>query len=137
MLSKDQKLHIAAEASKTLRLAWKHVPTRTLGELVANITHRHAEGTLNVPTFTEYADAQYRSSHAERVTARDDALDIILNDDAKLKDTLLMISGLLGPEGVVDFAYEHGLDPHHCSTLLEEADRNHPHERDRGPELGD
>lgn len=137
MLSKDQKLKIAAEASKTLRLAWKQVPTRTLGELVANITHRHAEGTLNVPTFTEYADAQYRSSHAERVTARDDALDIILNDDKALTATLVLLHEMVGPEGVIDFAYEHGLDPHHCAVLLERAECSHALERDKGPELGD
>lgn len=137
MLSNDQKRRVAAEASRTIRLAWKRVPSSTLGELAANITHRIGEGTLTTPTFTEYADAQYRAAHAERVIARDEALDAILQDDKALRATLLVIKEALGPEGVVDFAYEHALDPKRCAELTEAPERDQPSLHDRGPELGD
>lgn len=123
MLTADQKRLIAEEASLATRLSWSRVNPRQLGELAAEVAHRAAQGTLNTPTFSEYADALRREPHAERVFQRDTALDALLDDEHALLGTLRLIEEMQGPEGVVSFATEHQLDIGYCSRLLNEQDR--------------
>jgi len=88
MLTPDQKRLIAEEASRSTRLAWGQASPRQLGELVADITGRAAQGTLSTPTFADYADALVRQVHAERVFRRDAALDELLDREPQLRQAL-------------------------------------------------
>ncbi|MGE0769777.1 MAG: hypothetical protein AB7L90_25340 [Hyphomicrobiaceae bacterium] len=54
MLTPDQKRLIAEEASHATRMAWGHINPQQLGQLVANITGRAAEGTLSMSIGVEH-----------------------------------------------------------------------------------
>ncbi len=137
MLTDDQKRLIADQAESSTRLGWGHVNPRSLGELVTEVTERIAGGTLNTPTFAEYADALHRSSHAERVYQRDAAFDALLDHEPELRTSLRHIEEMQGPEGVVSFAAARRIDLGHCAQLLEEEGRHVPELGRQGLELGD
>lgn len=137
MLTPAQKQRIAEEAAHTTRLDWGDVSPRSLGELAATLTHRAAEGTLGIPTFSEYADARVRRQHAERVHQRDAALDALLDHEPELRKALGLIAERQGAEGVVSFACDHGLPLAECERILEEEGWSLAQEADRAAALGD
>lgn len=123
MLTPEQKRVIAEQAAGDTRLNWGRVNPRRLGDLVSELSHRIESGTINTPTFSEYADALRREPHAERVFARDAALDALLERETELLSTLRLIEEMQGPEGVVSFAIAHHVEPADCIRLLEEDGR--------------
>lgn len=137
MLTPDQKRLIAEEASHATRMAWGDIHPQQLGQLVANITSRAAQGTLSTPTFADYADALVRQAHTERVFRRDAALDALLDHEPQVRKALTQIEASHGPDGVAIFASAHGIDLAECARILEEEGRHLPELDIDGPELGD
>lgn len=122
MLSTAQKQLIADEAAAQTRLTWGRANPRSLGELAVELTARVANRTLSTPTFSEFADAQYRQAHAERLSARDEAFADLLANEPELLAALKACASMQGPDGIVTFALAHDLEPADCAAILEQHD---------------
>lgn len=73
MLTDDQRKAIEAQAASQLRQQWGHVNPRALGDVVAEIRTRMAEGTWGQQSFAEQIDSAARLAYAHAVYTRDEA----------------------------------------------------------------
>lgn len=72
MLSDDQRKRIEAAAIAQMRQQWGRTSPRRLGDVVAEVRTRMAEGTWGQQTFAERLDDLARLAHETDVYTRDE-----------------------------------------------------------------